>query len=490
MEQSHMKDKVQNKQNSVLISVLLLSVILGVGAEYIVQAPQMNMITIGGGGLVSVLIMGLLHWKKRFISVIPYIAVGSLSLIALIVMISSGYVTNFLFAFYVLAVAAISLSVRVLSVGGALGSLLLVYFALEKGKALGFDSRAITIAFVFYGLIFIVLMTQVRLTKRLLTQTEQSLEDSETLVAKQTTQVDLIHQTAQTVYQHMKEIGEASFESSNTMNEMNASFHEISLASHTQASSVTDITDATDQANGLLETMIQAFEELVQAGHKMHTNASDGMGSIQQLTDTMTEVQSSFRKMSAKMKGLTEGIEESTRFTQQIQRIAEQTNLLALNASIEAARAGEAGKGFAVVANEVRKLAETSNATAQQINENLLSIQKEAYETESLVKKNQDHLEESIGVTEETASTFHVITREISLFIEQLTTFGEQAEDIRQSSQGIDQSVHELASVIQQTAATMQQLQSTIGTQADKQEKLKNSIAFTKKAVEELERQH
>jgi methyl-accepting chemotaxis protein len=58
-----------------------------------------------------------------------------------------------------------------------------------------------------------------------------------------------------------------------------------------------------------------------------------------------------------------------------VSRISDQTNLLALNAAIEAARAGDHGRGFAVVADEVRTLAETSDKSAQEVQQLAESIQ-------------------------------------------------------------------------------------------------------------------
>lgn len=487
MDNQQIESRIKRKQNGVLIKILIFSILLGVSAELVVKAPILNILSIGVGGSIGVVLVSIFHYKGLYQRAIPFLIIVMAALVSFVVMSTSQYVTNMLFTFFILAVAAVSLSIYVLVTGGVLGAILLTYFAIFKGTELGFDSRAMAIAFVFYALIFTVLFFQVRLSKKLLTDVQASLAHSDDLLKKQEHQSNLIRQTASKVYNYIKEINETSSENTRAMTEMNASFREISEAANSQAASVTDITGATENTNEMLESMIESFDKLVVAGQKVHNGSSEGYKSVNELNETMSGFKNSFHKMSDQMEGLAKRIGESSGFTRQIQEIAEQTNLLALNASIEAARAGDAGKGFAVVAEEVRKLAEISNRTAQQINDNLKNIETDAKHTQTQVVSNEAQLAESLSVTEEASKAFAEITNQIAYFIDHLKRFGQQARDIKGSSDGINHSVNDLASVIQQTTATMQQLQVSVEEQTYKQQRLLESIHDTKDAVEQLE---
>ncbi|WP_240490494.1 hypothetical protein [Oceanobacillus sp. E9] len=143
------KNSIVKKQYTIIFYILLFSILLGVGAELVVGAPIANILAIFIGGVIGLIIIWVLNRSERNTHFIPYIVIVAITGVALIVMMSSAYVTNMLFMFYLLAVSALSLSIPALITGGVVGLLLLSYFVLEKGAAIGFDSRSMAITLVF-----------------------------------------------------------------------------------------------------------------------------------------------------------------------------------------------------------------------------------------------------------------------------------------------------------------------------------------------------
>jgi methyl-accepting chemotaxis protein len=112
-----------------------------------------------------------------------------------------------------------------------------------------------------------------------------------------------------------------------------------------------------------------------------------GNRDVSAMLNEIAGVQQAVTQIAGSVKEFVESTRAIAGMTQQVKDIADQTNLLALNAAIEAARAGEQGRGFAVVADEVRKLAEKSALSANEIDRVTNSLDKKSGDVEATVQR-------------------------------------------------------------------------------------------------------
>ncbi|MDR2839589.1 MAG: methyl-accepting chemotaxis protein [Azonexus sp.] len=217
------------------------------------------------------------------------------------------------------------------------------------------------------------------------------------------------------------EVGQLLEATNKMSNDMRTTLSDIQSTAYTLAESAEHLLGSaklaathSESQSDAATAMAAAIEEMSaniklvadNAGNARHISADSGQISTQgaevigQAVSGMTRIAETVRFASSQVTALGQESKAISEIVNVIREIADQTNLLALNAAIEAARAGEQGRGFAVVADEVRKLAERTSASTQEIGTLIGRIQAETSGAVTSMNNGVQQVEEGLGFAE------------------------------------------------------------------------------------------
>ena len=233
---------------------------------------------------------------------------------------------------------------------------------------------------------------------------------------------------------------------------------QIAKGTSDQSEDLSNITDILDEFSNELSNMVNEIHVIDSNSRGISLMANESSNEMNQLNQSVTNISISFKEFDNKITGLGKDINKINEITNLINSIAEQTNLLALNAAIEAARAGESGKGFSVVAEEIRKLAEQSKESSENINKliNVISSNTEIIVHDSVAMDNE--LINQVTIIDNSITSFKKIIVAVDEVIPKIDTVKNSAEKIEQDKNAILNRIDGLASISVEVSASSEEI--------------------------------
>lgn len=256
--------------------------------------------------------------------------------------------------------------------------------------------------------------------------------------------VKTIQSTANNVSDTVSQVSTGADQSAQAIQNIAQSVTVVAQSADKQSKGIDQSTQDTASITTYMKAVSSDAKTASNDAEKALNTANEGTQIMFSTIEQMKQIEETTKHSSSVISALGDRSKEIGQIVDTISGLAGQTNLLALNAAIEAARAGEQGKGFAVVAEEVRKLAEQSQQSAQQIAELIGKIQKETQEAVEAISAGTGEVQAGMESANKSGEAFSNIMQIAASVAMQVREMSETMEEVAKNGDNILSRIQEV----------------------------------------------
>lgn len=480
-------------RNWLLFFVASLLFIMVVGVYVYVKGFEIGEFTIQFfAGFIPLVTFWLLNRKKWWIERQKYLlSIYIISYFTYAQMMYPGS-ENILYLFIVLGVLNIYQDIRHLWFNFAFLTVLMVYYRLsESGEiAFGYEADANAIVVLVSTIIasHFVFLAIAKMNITRIQKDERRMLELQRIKERIEKTNEGVRRSVETTNQINIELKEDMSVTTDTSSNVLVTVKEMTEAIATQSHSVVDIGKSIYSINKEITFVHDSVKKTNDFLNESTETIAVARKQVRTLESVMEELKVMMDENAKNAQSLTEKSDAISSIISVIAEIAQQTNLLSLNAAIEASRAGEHGKGFGVVADEIKKLAQESSKSADEIANILEKIQTETNYTAKQTAKTKEKTILGQEATKEVLNAFEYILETNRKVVTESDVVNEKINQLKNDADVIVNEVNNVSSLSEETAASVQEVYSQVEVVKEMIDKNQRNQHILNQNMEELEK--